>query len=74
MRMYAIKDRLNGFTVPIPMDSDEIAIRWFTTMEEANTDMKFNKNDFSLYLMGFFNKDTGNFESDVKEILNHDEN
>lgn len=74
MRMYAIKDRLDGYITPIPFVNDEIAIRWFETMAETNTDMKYNLKDFSLWYMGEYDKDTGIFTSELKEVQNYNEN
>lgn len=68
MKMYAIKDRLDGFTVPIPFGTDEVAIRWYTTMMETNVDMKHNPSDFELWYMGTYDKEKGEFTNDQRTI------
>lgn len=69
LRMYAIKDRLNGFTTPIPFSMDEVAERWFHEMRTENTTMKLSPNDFGLWYMGTFDTETGKYESEVKEVV-----
>lgn len=68
MEMYAIKDELDGFTTPIPFGNEKIAIRWYLTMQETNVDMNHNKENFSLWYMGTFNKNTGEYNADLKEV------
>lgn len=59
MRLYSLKDRLNGFTPPIPFAMDEVAQRWFKEMISENTTVRLSPDDFSLWYMGEFNTDTG---------------
>ena len=59
MRLYSLKDRLNGYTPPIPFAMDEVAQRWFKEMMSENTTVKLSPDDFSLWYMGEFNTDTG---------------
>lgn len=68
MRMYAIKDQLDGFTPPIPFTTDEIAIRWFLTMKETNVDIKHNPDHYTLYYLGDYDKEEGEFINDKREI------
>ena len=49
MKMYAIKDELNGFTPPIPMMSEEIAKRYFKDQYEGNVTIKNSPKDFSIW-------------------------
>ena len=59
MKMYSLKDRLNGFTTPIPLASDEVAERWFMEMRTENITVKLNPQDFELWYMGEFDTETG---------------
>lgn len=59
MRLYSLKDRLNGFTPAIPFAMDEVAQRWFKEMISENTTVRLSPDDFSLWYMGEFNTDTG---------------
>lgn len=68
LKMYAIKDRLDGFITPIPFGNDEIAIRWFLTMLDTNVDMKANPADYTLWYLGEYNKEEGEFKNDKREI------
>lgn len=61
MDMYAIKDELNGYTVPIPMYSEEVAKRYLKDQYEGNPTIKNSPEDFSLWKVGTFDSDTGTF-------------
>lgn len=68
LEMYSIKDEADGFTPPIPLTSERVAIRWYLTMRETNIDMKTNPNDFTLWKIGEFDKDDGTWTEDRREI------
>lgn len=68
MMLYAIKDKLDGFTAPIPFGDERVAIRWYLTMCEQNIDMAHNRDDFELWYMGEFEKNTGEIKSDLRKV------
>lgn len=61
LEMYAIKDELNGFTTPIPINTEEIAKRYFKDQMLGNPTMKNSKEDFSLWKMGTFDTESGTY-------------
>lgn len=62
LQMYAIKDEHNGFTPPIPFTKDEIAKRYFNEMLNENITMKYAPKDFSIWQVGEYDSDTGNYK------------
>lgn len=62
--VYSIYDSAAGvFTIPTIDISDESAIRNFKKMcSEAGSMMNFKPTDFSLYVVGAFNAETGSIE------------
>lgn len=71
MKLYSLKDRLNGLTPPIPLANDEVAQRWFKEMRTENLTVKMSPEDFSLWYMGEFNTETGEITDNEnrKEII-----
>lgn len=69
MEMYAIKDRLTGFTTPIPLSNDEVALRWFKELTETDTSVRVSPDDYSLYHMGTYDSETGEYTNDIKEVV-----
>lgn len=71
LKMYSIKDRLNGFIPPVPFSMDEVAQRWYKEMLTENTTMKLAPDDFSLWYIGEFNTETGELtdSENRKEIV-----
>ena len=65
LKMYAIKDELNGFAPPIPMANVEVAKRYFREMLQGNNTMKIEPKDFSIWAMGTFNTETGEMTTEV---------
>lgn len=61
LEMYAIKDELNGFTTPIPINTEEIAKRYFKDQMLGNPTMTNSKEDFSLWKMGTFDTESGTY-------------
>lgn len=61
LEMYAIKDELNGFTTPIPINTEEIAKRYFKDQMIGNPTMNNSKEDFSLWKMGTFDTESGTY-------------
>ena len=43
LEMYSIKDELNGYTVPIPILSEDLAKRYFKDQILGNPTMKNNR-------------------------------
>ena len=60
IRLYAIKDVLNGFATPVMMPNDESAKRWFKDMLEENPSMRNNKDDFTIHFVATMYVETGN--------------
>lgn len=62
LKMYAVLDvKSNLFNSPHFLTSDGVAIRSFSTAcEDKNTDLNRYPADFSLYVVGEFNIETGN--------------
>ena len=75
MKLYSIKDRLNGFIPAVPFAIDEVAQRWFKEMLQENTTMKLSPDDFTLWYIGEFNTETGEFTDNEnrKELVYHGE-
>lgn len=67
--MYSIKDRLNGYTIPIPMLSDDLAKRYFKDQILGNPTLKNSPEDFTIEKVGVFNTETGEFTQPKIEIL-----
>lgn len=59
LKLYAIKDELNGFAPPIPFNSDEVAKRYFKEMCAENITIKYSPRDFSIWHIGEFNTGSG---------------
>lgn len=59
LRMYAIKDELNGFTSPIPFNNDEIAKRYLKDQYESNPTVKNTAKDFSIWYLGEYDTELG---------------
>lgn len=68
LKCYSIKDELNGYTVPIPMNSDEVAKRYFHDQLKDNICMRNQPADFSIWYLGEFDTETGAMESNDKTI------
>ena len=69
LEMYSIKDRLQKFIPPVPMSSEEVAQRWFKEMMHENITMRMQPEDFSLWKLGEWDSDTGEWTSDIKEVV-----
>ena len=71
LECYSIKDELNGFTVPIPLVSEEVAKRYFHDQLKENICMKNQPADFSLWYLGQFDTATGAMTSneETKRLL-----
>lgn len=67
--MYSIKDRLNGYTTPIPMLSEELAKRYFKDQILGNPTLKNTPDDFTLEKVGIFDTSTGEFTQPNIEII-----
>lgn len=74
MKMYSIKDELNGYTTPIPIPSDDVAKRYFKEQVMTNPTIKNSKEDFSIWRMGTFNTKTGVYENEVPVLLERAKN
>lgn len=69
LKMYALKDELNGFTSPIPFTNDEMAKRYLRDQFEANPTVKNSPKDFSIWRVGEYESETGVFKGEEKNVL-----
>lgn len=76
LNMYSIKDELNGFTTPIPFMSEELAKRYFRDQYEGNPTIKNSPKDFSIWKMGTFDTEAGNYigEPNGNQLIERAEN
>lgn len=68
LKLYSIKDELNGYAPSIPLANDEVAKRYFREMLANNQTMKTEPKDFSIWYIGSFDTETGKTTSDVTLI------
>lgn len=59
--MYALKDEMNGYTSPIPFMSEDLAKRYFKDQYIGNPTIHNSPEDFSLWKIGTFDTEAGNF-------------
>lgn len=60
LKAYSIRDVHSGFSTPTFEYNDQIAIRAFEhAVQTSASVLKSHKSDFSLYLVGSFDTDTG---------------
>lgn len=69
LEMYSIKDRLQKFIPPVPMSNEDVAQRWFKEMMHENITMRMTPEDFSLWKLGTWDSDTGEWIGDIKEVI-----
>lgn len=74
LEMYSIKDELNGYTVPIPILSEDLAKRYFKDQILGNPTMKNSKEDFSIWHMGIFDQETGVYQSENPKLIERGKN
>lgn len=63
LKMYSIKDELNGYTTPIPFTEEATAKRYFYDQFCGNPTINNSPKDFSLWYMGTFDSESGTFIS-----------
>lgn len=68
LNMYAIKDELNGFTCPIPLNNDKIAARYLKDQYDTNPTVKGSPEHFSIWKVGEYDSETGFFEAKTPEL------
>ena len=74
MTMYALKDELNGFTTPIPFMNEELAKRYLKDQYMTNPTVKNTPEDFSLWKVGEFDTETGEYKQLGIELLERAKN
>ena len=67
MKMYAIKDELNGYTTPIPFMNEELAKRYLKDQFMSNPTIGNSPKDFSIWDVGDYDSETGKMHP-LKEI------
>ena len=68
-RLFALKDKLAGFTDPFVDYNGPICMRHIRNSLKQETDFSLNPKDFELYEVGSFNTEDGTFTSDVKKLI-----
>lgn len=69
LTMYALKDELNGFTTPIPFMNEELAKRYLKDQYMSNPTVKNSPLDFSLWRVGEFESETGEYTQTKIELV-----
>lgn len=57
--LYEMRDKLSGYTTPIPFTKKEIAMRYFKEQVKNTITVKTTPSDFEMYKVGEFDSDTG---------------
>lgn len=60
LKLYALKDELNGFTSPIPFTNEEMAKRYLKDQYSSNPTVKNTPEDFSIWRVGEYDTEKGN--------------
>lgn len=73
MFIYAIKDEMSGYMAPVNFPSDEFTKRAFEA-ELTNPESMISRfqKDYSIWKIGEFNTETGEFKNDLKLIARGD--
>lgn len=74
LKIYAIKDELNGFTPPLPLPNNEIAKRYLKDQYNENPTIKNSPKDFSLWYIGEFDTELGRMIPNEKKLIERAEN
>lgn len=74
LKIYAIKDELNGFTPPLPLPNDDIAKRYLKDQFTENPTIKNSPKDFSLWYIGEFDTELGRMIPNEKKLIERAEN
>lgn len=74
MKMYAIKDELNGYTTPIPFMSEELTKRYFKDQYIGNPTINNSPKDFSIWEVGEYDTETGNYNNQEHKLIERAEN
>lgn len=74
LKMYAIKDELNGFTTPIPFPNDSIAKRYLLDQVQENPTIKNSPKDFSIWHLGEFDTELGRMLPGENTLIERAEN
>lgn len=69
LNLYAVKDELaNNFLSPTLISDDNLAKRQFKTQINTLDLWRENASDFSLYMLGSFNEETGEIIPKIEKI------
>lgn len=74
LKMYAIKDELNGFTTPIPFPNDGIAKRYLLDQVKENPTIKNSPKDFSIWYVGNYDSELGKMLPEEHKLVERAEN
>lgn len=68
--IYCIKDARSGWLTPTVENNDSVAYRNFAhAVLNAGTVLTSHKKDFRLYLIGYFDTDSGAIDSIVPSLI-----
>lgn len=73
LKLYAIKDELNGFAPPIPFNNDEIAKRYFKEMCQENITLRISPKDFSIWKIAEYDTANGTITTNNPILLERGE-
>lgn len=71
LKLYSVKDELNGFMAPMVFPNSATAIRAFKLDAENNPLIKANPNDYNIYYIGELETDTGEITPAEGKYLTH---
>ena len=74
LKMYAIKDELNGFTTPIPFMKEELAKRYLKDQYETNPTVKNTPDDFAIYKIGDYDTELGRMIPEEPKLIERAKN
>lgn len=59
LKLYSIKDELNGFTPLVPFNNESMAKRYLKDQIETNPTIKNTPEDFSIWYICSYDTETG---------------
>ena len=69
LKLYALKDELNGFTTPLPLPNDDLAKRYLKDQIESNPTVKNTPEDFSIWSIGDYDTELGRMIPDDPKLI-----
>lgn len=69
LKLYALKDELNGFTSPIPFTNEEMAKRYLKDQYSSNPTVKNTPQDFSIWRVGEYETENGELTGEEPTLI-----